>query len=45
MIPVILAAVLAIYVSLGDGIPYLLLLFALLALLADLVMRRTRYGA
>ena len=45
LIPVILAAVLAIYVSLGDGIPYLLLLLAVLALLADLVMRRTRYGA
>jgi ABC-type xylose transport system permease subunit len=32
-------------VSLGEGIPYLLLVLAFLAMLANLVMRHTRYGA
>ncbi len=45
VVPVAIAAVLAVYVSLGQGIPYLILVLALMALLADLLMRRTRYGA
>ena len=38
-------AVLAIYVSLGEGMPYLILVLAVMATLADVLMRRTRYGA
>ena len=45
MFPAILAAALATYVSLGKGIPYLILVLAVMALAADVLMRRTRYGA
>ena len=43
--PATLAAALAIYVSLGEGIPYLILVLAVMATLADVLMRRTRFGA
>ena len=45
LVPATLAAVLAIYVSLGEGLPYLILVLALMATLADVLMRRTRFGA
>ena len=43
--PAGLAAAIAVYVSLGKGIPYLILVLALFATLADVLMRRTRFGA
>ncbi|HEX3339119.1 MAG TPA: ABC transporter permease, partial [Pseudolabrys sp.] len=43
--PVIVAAILAIWVVSRQGIPYLVLLVAICAIAAELLMRRTRYGA
>ena len=45
LVPITLAAALAIYVSLGEGIPYLILVLAAMALFAEVLMRHTRYGA
>lgn len=45
LVPAALAAMLAGYVSLGEGIPYLILVLGVVALLADVLMRHTRYGA
>ncbi|CAN5565004.1 sugar ABC transporter permease [soil metagenome] len=45
LIPAGIGAVLAIYVSSPQGLPYLILLLALCALAAEIVMRRTRFGA
>jgi D-xylose transport system permease protein len=45
MAPALVGALLAIYVSSTQGLPYLVLLLALCALVAEIVMRRTRYGA
>ena len=43
--PAIVAATLAIWVVSRQGIPYLVLLVAICAIAAELLMRRTRYGA
>ena len=43
--PAIVAATLAIWVVSRQGIPYLVLLVAICAIVAELLMRRTRYGA
>jgi D-xylose transport system permease protein len=43
--PAIVAAILAIWVVSRQGIPYLVLLVAICAIVAELLMRRTRYGA
>jgi D-xylose transport system permease protein len=43
--PAIVAAILAIWVVSRQGIPYLVLLVAICAIAAELLMRRTRYGA
>jgi D-xylose transport system permease protein len=45
IVPGVLAAALAIYISVGEWIPYLLVVLAVMALGADVLMRRTRYGA
>ncbi|QIG48451.1 sugar ABC transporter permease [Nordella sp. HKS 07] len=44
-IPVVIAAGVALFIVSWQGIPYLVLLVAVCALAAELVMRRTRYGA
>jgi D-xylose transport system permease protein len=43
--PPLIAAGLAVYISLGEGIPYLILVLALMATLAEVLMRGTRYGS
>ena len=43
--PAIVAAALAIWVVSRQGVPYLVLLVAICAIAAELMMRRTRYGA
>ncbi len=43
--PPLIAASLAVYISLGEGIPYLILVLALMATLAEVLMRGTRYGS
>jgi ABC-type xylose transport system permease subunit len=43
--PAIVAAVIALLVTSWQGIPYLVLLVAICAIVAEVVMRRTRYGA
>ncbi len=45
MAPALVAAGLAAYISLGTGIPYLILVLGLMATAAEVVMRGTRYGA
>ncbi len=45
LVPAALATALAVYVSLGEGIPYLILVLAAMAAMADVLMRRTRFGA
>jgi ABC-type xylose transport system permease subunit len=42
--PAIVAAVIALLVASWQGIPYLVLLVAICAIVAEIVMRRTRYG-
>jgi D-xylose transport system permease protein len=44
-LPAALAAVVAIWIVSRQGIPYLVLLVAICAIAAELLMRRTRYGA
>ena len=44
-LPAVIAAVVAIWIASRQGIPYLVLLVAICAIIAELVMRRTRYGA
>jgi D-xylose transport system permease protein len=44
-LPVTIAAVVGAWIVSRQGIPYLVLLVAICAILAELVMRRTRYGA
>lgn len=43
--PAIMAATIALLVASWQGIPYLVLLVAICAIAAEIVMRRTRYGA
>lgn len=43
--PAVIAAVAALLIASWQGIPYLVLLVALCAIAAEIVMRRTRYGA
>ena len=45
LVPAGIGAVLAVYVSSSQGLPYLVLALALCALAAEIVMRRTRYGS
>ena len=45
IVPAVLAAVIAIWIATLQGIPFLVLLVALCALVAEFVMRRTRFGA
>ena len=45
IVPAVLAAVIAIWIATLQGIPLLVLLVALCALVAEFVMRRTRFGA
>jgi D-xylose transport system permease protein len=45
IVPALLATAIAVYVSLGKGIPYLILVLAAMATIADVLMRRTRFGA
>jgi len=45
LFPVIIAAGVALFVVSWQGMPYLVLLVAICALAAELVMRRTRFGA
>ena len=42
--PVLLAAALAVYISLGEGIPNLILVLGVMATIAEIIMRGTRYG-
>lgn len=43
--PAVIAAIIALLVASWQGIPYLVLLVAICAIGAEIVMRRTRYGA
>jgi ABC-type xylose transport system permease subunit len=43
--PAVIAAIIALLVTSWQGIPYLVLLVAICAIGAEIVMRRTRYGA
>ena len=45
LVPAVLAALAAIWIATLQGIPFLVLLVALCALVAEFVMRRTRFGA
>src|SRR4051794_36089814 len=45
LVPAIVAALVAIWIAILQGIPFLVLLVALCALVAEFVMRRTRFGA
>ena len=42
--PAIVAAIIALLVTSWQGIPYLVLLVAICAIVAEIIMRRTRYG-
>jgi D-xylose transport system permease protein len=44
-VPVVIAAAITLFIVSWQGMPYLVLLVAFCALAAELVMRRTRYGA
>jgi len=45
LVPVVIGAAITLFIVSWQGIPYLVLLVAFCALAAELVMRRTRYGA
>jgi D-xylose transport system permease protein len=45
LLPPLMAAALAVWLVAWQGIPYLVLLVAICTILAEIVMRRTRYGA
>jgi ABC-type xylose transport system permease subunit len=44
-LPAAIGAVVAIWIASRQGVPYLVLLVAICAIVAELLMRRTRYGA
>jgi D-xylose transport system permease protein len=45
LVPAVIGALIAIYVSGGQGLPYLVLLLGVCALGAEILLRRTRYGS
>ena len=45
LLPAVVAAVAAIWLASSKGIPYLIVLVAVCAIAADILMRRTRFGA
>ena len=45
VVPAVVAALVAIWIATLQGIPYLVVLVAVCALVAEFVMRRTRFGA
>ena len=45
LLPPVLAAIAAIWLASSKGIPYLIVLVAVCAIAADILMRRTRFGA
>lgn len=45
LLPAIVAAIAAIWLASSKGIPYLIVLVAVCAMAADILMRRTRFGA
>ncbi len=45
IVPAIIAGALAVYISFGEGIPYLILVLGLMATGAEVIMKGTRYGS